>query len=243
MIAGFISSYKKFPVKNAQRGNRFFAAYRPLDPYQHAGTQNGPPSWQHEMNVEQGKYYNHVGRTYLAKADMPACIWAPGNEPEVQPAVKPHHTFLRQAVPQAGAGSERSVPFSVVYEESGDISDEYQNGLRWMNYDDGTYSGTRTFTEKHGNPVTRNNFSGTLPLNAWTRTAPDLISGVLEGRRLDLPAGFDCTFDNATRHYWGETRYRKEGAETGTTDSRETMTERINEVQSKHGWGLGAFGS
>ena len=174
---------------------------------------------------------------------MPACIWAPGNEPEVQPAVKPHHTFLRQAVPQAGAGPERSVPFSVVYEESGDISDEYQNGLRWMNYDDGTYSGTRTFTEKHGNPVTRNNFSGTLPLNAWTRTAPDLISGVLEGRGLDLPAGFDCTFDNATRHYWGETRYRKEGAETGTTDSREPTTERINEDQSKHGWGLGAFGS
>ena len=161
--------------------------------------------------MEQGKYYNHVGRTYLAKADMPACIWAPGNEPEVQPAVKPHHTFLRQAVPQAGAGPERSVPFSVVYEESGDISDEYQNGLRWMNYDDGTYSGTRTFTEKHGNPVTRNNFSGTLPLNAWTRTAPDLISGVLEGRGLDLPAGFDCTFDNATRHYWGETRYAKKG--------------------------------
>ena len=32
------------------------------------------------MNVEQGKYYSHVGRTYLAKADMPACIWAPGNE-------------------------------------------------------------------------------------------------------------------------------------------------------------------
>lgn len=26
-------------------------------------------------------------------------------------------------------------------------------------------------------------------------------------------------------------------------DSREPTTERINEVQSKHGWGLGAFGS
>ena len=39
-------------------------------------------------------------------------------------AVKPHYTFLRQSVPQADAGPERSVPFSVVYEKSGDISDE-----------------------------------------------------------------------------------------------------------------------
>lgn len=56
------------------------AIYRPIDPYQHAGTQSDPIPWLHEMNVEQGKYYSHVGRTYLAKADMPACIWAPGNE-------------------------------------------------------------------------------------------------------------------------------------------------------------------
>lgn len=158
-------------------------------------------------------------------------------------AVKPHYTFLRQAVPQANAGPERSVPFSVVYEESGDISDEYQNGLRWSNYDDGTYSGTRTFTEKHGNPVTKSNFSGTLPLNAWTRTAPDLISGILGGWGIDLPAGFEYTFDNAAQHYWGTTNISTDGEQTSTTDSRETTTERINEIQSKHGWGLGAFGS
>lgn len=158
-------------------------------------------------------------------------------------AVKPHYTFLRQAVPQADAGPERSVQFSVVQEQSIDISDEYENGLRWFNYDDGTSSGTRTFTEKHGNPVAKSNFSGTLPLNAWTRTAPDLISGILGGWGLDLPAGFDYTFDNATRHYWGTTRISTDGEQTSTTDSRETTTERINEIQSKHGWGLGAFGS
>lgn len=158
-------------------------------------------------------------------------------------AVKPHYTFLRQAVPQADAGPERSVPFSVVQEQSDDISDEYGMSLTYNNYDNGDIGGSRKFHEKHGNPVTQSNFSGTLPLNVWTRTAPDLISGILGGWGLDLPAGFDYTFDNATRHYWGETRYRTEGAETGTNDSRETTTERINEIQGKHGWGLGAFGS
>lgn len=158
-------------------------------------------------------------------------------------AIKPHYTFLRQAVPQADAGPERSVPFSVVQEQSDDISDEYGMSLTYNNYDNGDIGGSRKFHEKHGNPVTKNNFSGTLPLNVWTRTAPDLISGILGGWGLDLPAGFDYTFDNATRHYWGETRYRTEGAETGTNDSRETTTERINEIQGKHGWGLGAFGS
>lgn len=158
-------------------------------------------------------------------------------------AVKPHYTFLRQAVPQADAGPERSVPFSVVQEQSDDISDEYGMSLTYNNYDNGDIGGSRKFHEKHGNPVTKSNFSGTLPLNVWTRTAPDLISGILGGWGLDLPAGFDYTFDNATRHYWGETRYRTEGAETGINDSRETTTERINEIQGKHGWGLGAFGS
>lgn len=158
-------------------------------------------------------------------------------------AIKPHYTFLRQAVPQADAGPERSVPFSVVQEQSDDISDEYGMSLTYNNYDNGDIGGSRKFHEKHGNPVTKSNFSGTLPLNVWTRTAPDLISGILGGWGLDLPAGFDYTFDNATRHYWGETRYRTEGAETGTNDSRETTTERINEIQGKHGWGLGAFGS
>ncbi len=158
-------------------------------------------------------------------------------------AVKPHYTFLRQAVPQANAGPERSVPFSVVQEQSDDISDEYQNGMTHFNYDNGEWYTYRTFTEKHGNPVTRSNFSGTLPLNAWTRTAPDLISGVLGSWGLNLPAGFDYTFDNATRHYWGSSDIRPDRSDWGSTDSRETTTERINEIQGKHGWGLGAFGS
>ena len=158
-------------------------------------------------------------------------------------AVKPHYTFLRQAVPQADAGPERSVPFSVVQEQYDDISDEYQNGMTHFNYDNGEWYTYRTFDEKHGNPVTKSNFSGTLPLNVWTRTAPDLISGILGGWGLDLPAGFDYTFDNATRHYWGTTEIRPDKTESQSTDRRETFTERINEIQSKHGWGLGAFGS
>ena len=158
-------------------------------------------------------------------------------------AVKPHYTFLRQAVPQADAGPERSVPFSVVQEQYDDISDEYQNGMTHFNYDNGEWYTYRTFDEKHGNPVTKSNFSGTLPLNVWTRTAPDLISGVLGGWGLDLPAGFDYTFDNATRHYWGSSDIRPDSSAWRSTDSRETTTERINEIRGKHGWGLGAFGS
>lgn len=110
-------------------------------------------------------------------------------------------------------------------------------------FDGWPFNISRSFVEKHGNPVTRSSFGGTLPLNAWTRTAPDLISGVLGGWGLDLPAGFEYTFDNATRHYWGGTETTPDKTQTGYTDSRETTTERINEIQSKHGWGLGSFGS
>lgn len=105
-------------------------------------------------------------------------------------------------------------------------------------FDGWPFNISRSFVEKHGNPVTRSSFGGTLPLNAWTRTAPDLISGVLGGWGLDLPAGFEYTFDNATRHYWGGTETTPDKTQTGYTDSRETTTERINEIQSKHGWGL-----
>ena len=158
-------------------------------------------------------------------------------------AVKPHYTFLRQAVPQADAGPERSVPFSVVYEESGGIEDDYQNYLGYTVYGDEGWSLTRMSNEHHSNPVTKSSFGGTLPLNAWTRTAPDLISGVLGSYGLDLPAGFDYAFDNIERFKGTVESGNQDDVSLRGSSWRETTTERINEIQGKHGWGLGAFGS
>ena len=56
------------------------AVYRPVDPDQNAGTQADSIPGQYEMDVEDGKYYSWKGKTYLAKANMPACIWRPGSE-------------------------------------------------------------------------------------------------------------------------------------------------------------------
>lgn len=53
------------------------AIYRPLV-QGHAGTLKDPIPWVSGMDVDQGKYYSFSGKTYLAKADMKPCVWAPG---------------------------------------------------------------------------------------------------------------------------------------------------------------------
>ena len=30
------------------------------------------------MDVKNGRYYSYEGKLWLAKADMPACVWVPG---------------------------------------------------------------------------------------------------------------------------------------------------------------------
>jgi len=32
------------------------------------------------MDVKNGSYYSYEGKLWLAKADMPACVWVPGTE-------------------------------------------------------------------------------------------------------------------------------------------------------------------
>lgn len=56
------------------------AVYRPLsntegeDP---AGTAEDPVPFIYGMDVKTGLYYSYGGKLYLAKADMPACVWTP----------------------------------------------------------------------------------------------------------------------------------------------------------------------
>ena len=51
--------------------------FRPISP-EHAGTMADPIPWVYGMDCYQGKYYAHGGITYLCRADMLPCVWAPG---------------------------------------------------------------------------------------------------------------------------------------------------------------------
>ena len=44
------------------------------------GTQEHPYTFLYGMDVTSGCYYTYEGKLYLAKADMPACVWYPGTE-------------------------------------------------------------------------------------------------------------------------------------------------------------------
>lgn len=54
------------------------AIYRPIDPA--PGTREEPKTFYLGMDVKEGLYYTSAGKLYLAKADMPACTYAPGTE-------------------------------------------------------------------------------------------------------------------------------------------------------------------
>ena len=52
------------------------AIYRPIDPA--PGTHEAPKTFYFGMDVKEGLYYPSAGKLYLAKADLPACTYAPG---------------------------------------------------------------------------------------------------------------------------------------------------------------------
>ena len=59
------------------------AIYRPLSVDTETGeepdgTQEHPYEFLYGMDVTNGCYYTYEGKLYLAKADMPACVWYPG---------------------------------------------------------------------------------------------------------------------------------------------------------------------
>lgn len=54
------------------------AIYRPIDPA--PGTHEEPKTFYFGMDVKEGLYYTSAGKLYLAKADLPACTYAPGTD-------------------------------------------------------------------------------------------------------------------------------------------------------------------
>lgn len=58
-------------------GEGMLAIYRPIE-REHTGTLADPITWVYGMDCYSGKYYVHGGITYLCRADMLPCTWAPG---------------------------------------------------------------------------------------------------------------------------------------------------------------------
>ena len=61
------------------------AVYRPLsvDPEtgdEPDGSREHPFAFLYGMDVKNGSYYSYDGKLWLARADMPACVWTPGTE-------------------------------------------------------------------------------------------------------------------------------------------------------------------
>ena len=61
------------------------AVYRPLsvDPEtgeEPDGSKEHPYAFLYGMDVTKDSYYRYEGKLWLAKADMPACVWVPGTE-------------------------------------------------------------------------------------------------------------------------------------------------------------------
>ena len=61
------------------------AVYRPLsvDPEtgeEPDGSREHPYAFLYGMDVTKDSYYSYEGKLWLAKADMPACVWVPGTE-------------------------------------------------------------------------------------------------------------------------------------------------------------------
>lgn len=61
------------------------AVYRPLsvDPEtgdEPDGSREHPFAFLYGMDVTKNSYYSYEGKLWLAKADMPACVWVPGTE-------------------------------------------------------------------------------------------------------------------------------------------------------------------
>lgn len=61
------------------------AVYRPLSVGPETGeepdgSREHPYTFLYGMDVERDKYYSYADKLYLAKSDMPACVWPPDTE-------------------------------------------------------------------------------------------------------------------------------------------------------------------
>ncbi len=75
IVTPHLSNAVSYPVETT------FAYYRLVE-LTHAGTIDDPIPYPEEtgiaVNVQEGQYYAYKGKVYLAKADMPDCIYPPG---------------------------------------------------------------------------------------------------------------------------------------------------------------------
>lgn len=74
IVAPHLSNAVSYPVETT------FAYYRLVE-LTHAGTLDDPIPYPEQegivVNVQEGKYYAYKGKVYLAKADMPNCVYPP----------------------------------------------------------------------------------------------------------------------------------------------------------------------
>ena len=74
IIAAHTSNAVSYPVETT------FAYYRLVE-LTHTGTIDDPIPYPETagivVNVQNGKYYSYKGKVYLAKADMPNCVYPP----------------------------------------------------------------------------------------------------------------------------------------------------------------------
>lgn len=71
------------PWEGACGGGYYFQAMRPLsvDPEtgeEPDGSREHPFAFLYGMDVTKDSYYSYEGKLWLARADMPACVWVPG---------------------------------------------------------------------------------------------------------------------------------------------------------------------
>ena len=71
------------PWEGACGGGYYFQAMRPLsvDPAtgdEPDGSREHPFAFLYGMDVTKDSYYSYEGKLWLARADMPACVWVPG---------------------------------------------------------------------------------------------------------------------------------------------------------------------
>lgn len=95
------------------------AVYRPLsvDPEtgeEPDGSRERPFAFLHGMDVKNGSHYSHEGKLWLAKTDMPACVWEPGTpglwQWEEVAAARPTAGTDKGLPGEGAAGAARSSP-------------------------------------------------------------------------------------------------------------------------------------
>jgi len=101
--------------------------------------------------------------------------------------VPSHNTWLRQLPPPMAAGTPKNITVNVTIETSAPPNESYsdqhacQRGLVFSIdiYHDNFMNEDRSWSNEHGERKTTQSFTGTVPADAWMRTQPDLLMGLM----------------------------------------------------------------